>query len=233
MTTEKNNSYEEQHHRMADMNSIVQKIKQTLLSDGMDTTEVDEAFAEAKLNDLTILTDLYGTFREGFVNDNDANLENLKKYSVPEGVVDFYRNFEPNSLPPLSGGVVLLGLEAIKGENSTASPSMYLLKHGLLTFATTIGGHVIGMDLKDMQNNEPRVVIADYSFCSYNEDLQVVECVHVPDEVANYYSDDEPIVLSYDVIKECLPQVAASFSTFLIKLADEEFENIEREYLVG
>ncbi|MNI98222.1 hypothetical protein D3C73_1570330 [compost metagenome] len=77
------------------------------------------------------------------------------------------------------------------------------------------------------------VIIADYSFYSFNEELQVVECVHVPDEMANHYSDDEPFVLTYEVMKECLPQVAASFSTFLIKSADEEFENIEREYLVG
>lgn len=164
-----------------------------------------------------------------FYKEND--LENLKSFLIPETIGNFYRDFEPQNLPALSGGIRLLGLEQIKKENASAVPSMFLVKFGLLTVATTIGGNVICLDLNAIKNGEPRILIADHSFCSYNDDLNVVECVIVPDDIADNYSDDEPIVLTYNLIKSCLPQIADSFSDFLIKLANEEYIDIENEYL--
>ncbi|MEZ2737355.1 hypothetical protein, partial [Aneurinibacillus aneurinilyticus] len=96
-----------------------------------------------------------------------------------------------------------------------------------------IGGHVICIDLNRINNNEPSVVIADYSFCSYNDELDVIECINVPDEIADNYSDDEPIILSYSLIKNCLPQISVSFSDFLTNLANEKYEDIETEYLLS
>jgi hypothetical protein len=124
----------------------------------------------------------------------------------------------------LSGGIRLLDLEEMKVENSSAAPGMYLLKYGLLTIATTIGGHAICLDLNTKQ---PCVVMADHAFCSYNDDLKLVECVLVPDEIAESYADDEPIVLSYALIKQCLPEIAASYQDFLLKLSNESYEDMD------
>lgn len=217
---------------MPDLNSTVQKIKKNLLRNGMGFAEVNEAFGVGEPSKLSYLTDLFRTFSYWSNFYKDDELEGLKKFTVPEVVLDFYRNFEPQYLPILNGGVNLLGLEAIKEENASAIPSMYLLKFGLLTMATTIGGNVICIDLNG-NSDDPRVVVADYTFCSFNEELNVIECINVSDSIADNYLDNEPIVLTYDLIKECLPQIANSFSQFLRKIAEEEFENIERDYLIN
>ncbi|MBU7319157.1 SMI1/KNR4 family protein [Paenibacillus oleatilyticus] len=212
--------------------TIINNFRLSLERNGMDSHEVKIAFREADLVDLNYLRDLYGTYSKSSSFYNEEDLKDLKKYVIPESVVDFYRVFEPNHIPLLSGGIGLMALESIKMENSSASSSMYLIKYGLLTIATTIGGHVICLDLNTTNHNQPRVVMAEQSFCSYNEDLDVVECVLVPDEIAENYADDEPIVLSYDLIKQCLPEIAASFHEFLEKLSSESYENIEDDFLI-
>lgn len=216
---------------MKKFTKIIERFEQNIIRDGQEANEAKQAFGQAKPDDLNNITLLYETFTKcsAFYKEND--LENLKSYSIPETIVTFYRDFEPQNLPALSGGIRLFGLEQIKEENASAAPSMFLVKFGLLTVATTIGGNVICLDLNAIKNDEPRVLIADHSFCSYNDDLDVVECIIVPDDIADNYSDDEPIVLTYNLIKSCLPQVADSFSDFLIKLANEEYVNIENEYL--
>jgi len=210
---------------------VIERFEQNLIRDGQEDNEAKQAFGQAKPEELNNITLLYETFTKWSAFYKEHDLENLKSYSIPEPIVDFYRDFEPQNLPALSGGIRLLGLEQIKAENATAIPSMFLVKFGLLTVATTIGGNVICLDLNAINNEEPRVLIADHSFCSYNDDLDVVECVIVPDDIADKFSDDEPIVLTYDIIKSCLPQVADSFSSFLSKLANEEYVDIENEYL--
>ncbi|WP_167397446.1 SMI1/KNR4 family protein [Lysinibacillus mangiferihumi] len=216
---------------MKKFTKIIERFEQNIIRDGLEANEAKEAFGQAKPDDLNNFTLLYETFAKWSAFYEEKDLENLKSYSIPETIVTFYRNFEPQNLPALSGGIRLLGLEQIKEENASAVPSMFFVKFGLLTVATTIGGNVICLDLNEIKNDEPSVLIADHSFCSYNDDLDVIECVIVPDDIADNYSDDEPIVLTYDLIKRCLPQVADSFSDFLNKLANEEYVDIENEYL--
>ncbi|NTU21999.1 hypothetical protein HPY28_16865 [Brevibacillus sp. HB1.2] len=124
-----------------------------------------------------------------------------------------------------------MNIESIKVENSSAVPSMYLLKFGLLTIATTIGGDASCLDLNSTNDSQLRVVIADQAFCSYNHDLKVVECVLVQDDIAEPYADDEPILLSYSLIKQCLPEIAPSFRAFLERLSNEAYETIEEGFL--
>lgn len=207
---------------------IIERFEQNIIRDDV---EAKRAFGQAKPDDLKNITLLYETFAKwsAFYKEND--LESLKSFSISETIVTFYRDFEPQNLPALSSGIRLLGLEQIKKENASAVPSMFLVKFGVLTVATTTGGNVICLDLNSIKNDEPRVLIADHSFCSYNDDLDVIECVIVPDDSADNYSDNEPIVLTYDLIKSCLPQVADSFSDFLLKLANEEYVDIENVYL--
>lgn len=220
-----------ERRKMKQFTNIIQRFEGNIIRHGLKPNEAKEAFGQANLKDLNNFTLLYETFAKWSAFYKEKNLENLKYYSIPETVVTFYREYEPQNLPALSGGIRLLTLDQIKEENATAIPSMFLIKYSLLTVATTIGGNVIYLDLNTIKNDEPRVLIADQSFCSYNDDLDVVECVIVPYEIAVNYSDDEPIVLTYDLIKSCLPRIADSFSDFLIKLANEEYEDIENEYL--
>ncbi|UKK99886.1 hypothetical protein [Brevibacillus brevis] len=215
-----------------DFIQVITNFQRNFIRDGMDSNEVKGAFREANLADLNYLMDLYGTYSESSMFYEQDALEELKNYTVNNTVIEFYRKYEPHNLPTLSGGIRLLALESLKVENASASPSMYLIKFGLLTIATTIGGHAICLDLNTENNNEPRVVIADQAFCSYNEDLDLVECVIVPDGVAENYADDEPIILSYSLIEQCLPEIAVSFSEFLVNLSLEKYENVEEDFLI-
>ncbi|MED4726903.1 hypothetical protein P9597_01905 [Aneurinibacillus migulanus] len=210
---------------------IITKFHRNFMRDGMAQEDVNKAFQQANTADLNSLLDLYGTYSESSSAYTKNELEDLKKYTVPDSVVAFYSNHEPHLVPTLSGGIRLMNLESIKVENSSAAPSMYLLKFGLLTIATTIGGHAICLDLDSTNDSQPRVVIADQAFCSYNDDLQVVECVLVPGDIAENYAVDEPILLSNTLIKQCLSEIAPSFREFLKNLSNESYENIEDDFL--
>lgn len=215
-----------------DYSQIINKFQRNFVRDGMNPDKVKGSFREANIEDLNYLLDLHGTYSESSLFYEKDALEELKNFTVNKTVIEFYRKYEPHNLPTLSGGIRLLALESIKVENASVSPSMHLLKFGLLTIATTIGGHAICLDLNTENNNEPRVVIADQVFCSYNEDLDLVECVIVPDSVAQNYTDDEPIILSYSLIEQCLPEIAVSFSEFLANLSNEIYENVEDDFLI-
>ncbi|NTU33116.1 SMI1/KNR4 family protein [Brevibacillus sp. HB1.1] len=194
---------------------IIRKFRRNFERDGMAPEDIDKAFQQANTAHLHSLLEWV----------------DLKTYTVPDSVVAFYEAYNPHYLPTLSGGIRLLNIESIKIENSSAVPSMYLLKFGLLTIATTIGGDAICLDLNSTNDSQLRVVIADQAFCSYNHDLKVVECVLVPDDIAEPYADDEPILLSYSLIKQCLPEIAPSFRAFLERLSHEAYETIEEGFL--
>ncbi len=125
----------------------------------------------------------------------------------------------------LKGMVNLLSLKAIKEENSSLSPGAYLIKFGLVTFATTVGGNCICMDLNKINNREPRIVYADHTWFSFDEENRRVEFSLYPKEIPE---NDQ--ILSLDVIKKYLPEICETFSGFLVKVANEEFEDIEEYY---
>lgn len=216
---------------MKDINEIVNTIKLNLINEGISKNEVDTAFGFAQREDLKYISELFETYVSWSSYYQEFELNYLKNVTVPEVIINFYRNFEPKRLPILNGGINLLGLNAIKEENSSAAPGMYLIKYGVITFATTIGGNAICLDLNETSGGEPRVIICDYTFCSHNEDLSGVEIVNVPDAVSQRYDADEPIMLSYELIKECLPEVCKTFSGFLRNIAKKVYNNIEEEYL--
>lgn len=213
------------------INEIVNKIRSNLLNSGISKNEVNAAFGLAINEDLKYISDLFETYSYWSQFYKKIDLSNLRYINMPEVVLDFYQNYEPKRLPMLNGDIKLLGLNALKEENSSAAPGMYLIKYGVITFATTIGGHAICLDLNEINDGEPRVIICENTYCSYNEDLNGVEIVNLLDDVSQRYGEDEPIMLSYELIKECLPEISRTFTGFLRNIADEVYINIEEEYL--
>ena len=107
-----------------------------------------------------------------------------------------------------NAGIYLLDLEAIKDENSSDAGGGVLLKYGLITIATTIGGDLVCIDLNDMKNNDPKVVIIEHwSCCSV-------------DSVENY-----------EDVQEIEHLISETFSEFLWKLSGDEYEDFEDTYL--
>ncbi|GFZ31504.1 hypothetical protein CSC2_20300 [Clostridium zeae] len=216
---------------MENYQNIIDKFKDTFLKSGLIKEDINILFGRAEDNELEYLIDLYKTLSTNSQFYNEDDLEDLKSIVIPKSIKTFYRENEPKNVPMLKSGVRLLSLRGIKEENSSGEPSLYLTKYGVIAIATTIGGNIICLDFNDISNDEPSVLIASNNFCAYNDELECIEIVDAPEDIIDEYEDDEPIELTYNNLKRCLPQIAKTFSEFMCKLAYDEYGNIEKEYL--
>lgn len=216
---------------MENYKMIIEKFKYSYLKDGLIEEDTNKFFRKASDSDLEYLANLFKTYSFSSQCYSEDDLENLKELRIPKKVIDFYKDNEPQNMPILKSGVRLLSLKSIRDENSSGEPSMYLVKYGIIAIATTIGGNVICLDINDLNDDEPRVLIVENQFCCYNDDLNCVEIINAPDNVIEEYDDDEPIELTYKNIKRCITEVAKTFSEFMYKLANDEYSNIEKMFL--
>lgn len=67
-------------------------------------------------------------------------------------------------------------------------------------------------------------------FCSYNEIYECVEIGIVPEDVLEQIPQNEILRLNYPNITKCLRKIEDSFIEFMLKLSNDEYEDIE-EYL--
>lgn len=139
----------------------------------------------------------------------------LKYYTVPEVVLGFYSHFSLKNNIDLGGDVNLLSYRGIIRENSEFAPGAFLIKYSLLTFAKTTGGNAICIDLNEIKNKEPRVVIADHSIFSS-------KTVYMFKNGKRSKED-----LSYAVISKYANEICSKFSDFIIMLADGKIEDVE------
>lgn len=217
---------------MSEYKGIIEKIKLYLQRRGIEKECIEKSFVpctdEHRLAALSKLYDFYSKWSAIFLEE-DEELVELKDYELPESVLNFYRDYEPNELPCLEGGIYLLNLEGIKDENSNSSPGAYLIKYGLVTIAITIGGNAICLDLNWIANGEPRVVYADNSWFSFNDEERKVEFSFYPFDI-----EEEDEFLTHSIIKKYLPQISQSFHGFLEMLSSESEWEAEDYYdLIG
>jgi hypothetical protein len=103
----------------------------------------------------------------------------------------------------------------MKYENSQMAPGALLIKYGIITFAVTSGGNAVCMDLNMVNSRGPRIIFADHSIF-YDKKIKI------------YKPKREIYELSYKVITDYAPQVAESFYDLLNKIAEKEFDDIEK-----
>ncbi|MBE6753444.1 MAG: hypothetical protein E7559_03700 [Ruminococcaceae bacterium] len=144
-------------------------------------------------------------------------------------VLDFYSRYQPNNVPMTESYVRLVDIDTIIAENTVGEPGKYLAQYGVFVFALTVGGNVICIDTNDIRDGNPSVLIADASFCAYNESCGCVEISVAPDEIMEE-CDDDILRLDYENIVRCLPRIEDSFTEFMSKLSNDEYEDVE-EYL--
>lgn len=191
-----------------DYAKVVERFKEVFKRNGAVEDKDYPWFGKADEENLTYLTDLYSTFNYWTSIYLDDELEALKNYKVPQSVLEFYAQYEPKGIPTTEAGIYLLDLENIKDENSSDAGGGVLLKYGVITIATTIGGDLVCIDLNNMKNNEPKVVIIEHWECCD------VDCVE-----------------SYEDVCEIEHLVSESFSEFLWKLSGNEYEDFEDTFL--
>lgn len=182
---------------------IVERFRAVFEGNGAEEDENYPWFAPADKEQIAYLTELYDTFNywtQVYLNDE---LEVLREYKVPDVVVDFYAQYEPKQIPMTHAGIYILNLEAIKDENASG----VLIKYGLITIATTIGGDLVCIDLND-KSDDPKVVLIESWLCSSPEDVS-----------------------DYDYVCEISHVVEEKFSDFIWKLSGDEYEDFEDTFL--
>jgi len=182
------------------------------------------------------MLDFIQNFYDMFKNDDlfcRATDEQISKLSSLFGhnvykIIDFYREYQPNNLPMLDSYVRLLGIDAIMLENTNGEPGKYLAEYGVYVFAVTVGGNVLCIDTNDYtEDGDASVLIADSSFCSYNQYHNCVEIGIVPKELRSEMLGQGVIKLNYQNIKKCLTSIESSFYVFMEKLSNNEYDDIE------
>lgn len=186
---------------------VIERFRKVFNGNGAIESSEYPWFRQAVKQQLAYLTDLYETFNYWTQIYHDNELKTLKNYKVPQSVINFYEQYEPQNIPMTNAGIYMLDLEAIKNENSSGGGGV-LLKYGLITIATTIGGELICIDLNDMKDNEPKVVIIEHCNCC-----------------------DVGIVKDYEYVCEIEHTISKSFSEFIWKLSGDEYEDFEDTYL--
>ena len=180
---------------------IVRQFRELFRKNGAVESPDEPWFREADPMKMLCLTDLYGTYsRDSSVYLNDE-LRSLRGCMAPAEMIIFYRYYEPCNLPDTRAGVTLLDLDGIRAENSSGAPGGILIRYRLITFATTIGGMAVCVDLN---HRIPNVVLVDDSGC---------------------YSAD--CVKSYRDVKKLSHPVARSFTTFLQRLSKDQYDDLE------
>ena len=161
--------------------------------------------------------------------EQKRQLENLLGDKVGK-IIDFYSEYQPSDIPMTESYVQLLGIDKIILENTNGTPGKYLAEYGVFVFALTAGGHALCIDTNDAAGGDAGVYIADADFVFYNETQDCLEIGAIPEDVSEQLADDEILLLNYPNIARCLIKVEDSFMDFMLKLSNDEYEDIE-EYL--
>jgi len=194
---------------MLNYEKVIERFKNTFAKNGVIENDDEPFFGKASNDRIVYMTELFETFSYWSSVYLNGELETLKNYAIPESVIEFYRLYEPKNVPMTNAGIYLCNLERFKDENSCEGGGGVLIKYGVLTIATTIGGELVCIDLNNMIDNEPRVVIFNNYECSFVEEF-------------NSYAD----VLKIEHL------VAESFSEFIWKLSGDEYEDFEESFLM-
>lgn len=184
---------------------------------------------EALKNIAEKFIDLFGT-RDAFVKSKPEEIESLKGLSGDKvsSFIDFYKDYNPNNVKMTDSYVSLLDIEHILIENTDAEPGKFLSKLGLIVFATTIGGNPVCIDSKAATNGDAPVYICDIDFCNYNEALDMVEIGWPSAKLSKKLEgDDSTIELTYENAVLCMKTVEESFITFMKKLSENDYDDLE------
>lgn len=202
-----------------DYDYAISKFKKMLKNKGLAEVEIEVGLKRAKDIDIMVLKNLYESMAEMSIVYSEEELEDIKKYTIPEEIINFYKKYEPNNLPYLSGHIDLLSIKDIRYVNTTVAPSAYLLRYGLLTIALTGDGDVIMMDLNNINNGQPRILFGSFNWFNFNEMVRKVSVSSYSLGLSNSYLSDH-------IINNKLPVIEESFYNFIIGLSEEKYEHL-------
>lgn len=194
---------------------LMEKFKRKLIMNGEDEEYIYNLFKKPQMVNLDMMKNLNNIIASNNIIYDDYEMEELKNYKIPHKIIGFYEMYMPNEGVDLGADVGLLSLENIKRENIELSPGSFLIKYGILTFASTTGGNAICMDLNVIKDGEPQIIIADHSIFNGRQITIYENGVRTKME------------LSYEAIKKYTVKVSDTFTEFLKIVIDEIISDIE------
>lgn len=141
--------------------------------------------------------------------------------------IEFYQDNQPDILPILKSKTRLLDIESIIEENMDLAPGAYLSKLGIYVFAVTIGGNVICIDVNDMKEGDPVVLIIDHTFFYCDEDEEEIEIVNLPSYIDESEVSDEDFEFNYKNVRKFVYKIEDSFVKFMKKFSLDEYDDLE------
>lgn len=141
--------------------------------------------------------------------------------------IEFYKDNQPSRFPSLKSKTTLLDIQSIIEENRDLAPGAYLSKLGIYVFAVTIGGNVICIDVNDMKEGDPVVLIIDHTFCYCDEDEEEIEIVNLPSYIDESEVPDEDFEFNYNNVRKFVYKIEDSFVEFMKKFSLDQYDDLE------
>lgn len=199
---------------MKSIEDLVKRLKERITEIYSDV-EIEDLITKPDVKELDVFTNPFSTISWENEVYEQSELNGLMNFHIPKKVIDFYNLFSPVDTLDIGADVNLLSLEGIKRENTKLTPGALLIKYGVITIASTTGGNAICIDLNQIHEDEPRIIIVDHSIFT-DKEIVVFQNGII-----------EKVQLSYAVINKYAPEVSSTFSDFFEKLLKEEIDDIE------
>lgn len=155
--------------------------------------------------------------KENFEVLSEEDLSDIKELldrELPKEIIDYLKKCIPEEDIELDNDFVLFSLDTILEENEDAVPGVNILPYGFFTFAGTVDGDVLCVDLNSKENS---VYLCSHSLLSDEE------------EIVFYKSEIGMVKLpfNYENIKKCSIKLTDSFEKFVVKMSKDDLEPID------
>lgn len=144
--------------------------------------------------------------------------------------IDFYKHLQPNEIPMMNCYASLCDIERIVEENTKRAPGAYLSRLGIYVFAVTGGGDSICIDVNDMQDGDPCVLIIDHTFLYCDEDTDEVEIDYISPLAEDKVNESDPNCydFTYENVRKYVYKLEDRFSDFIEKYSLDEYDDFEK-----
>lgn len=143
-----------------------------------------------------------------------AKVKELSNNKLPQKFLNRLSICAPSEVIELDSGFVIYPIERILEENQDAVPGINILTHGFFTFAGTLNGDALCIDLK---SKKKAIYLCSHSLLSDDKEI-------------SFYNGNIGMVtlpLNYENIKKCSIKLAVSFEEFIEKIKNYELEPVD------
>lgn len=145
--------------------------------------------------------------------------------------IEFYTNYQPIGFPYFAYAG-LLDIDTLIEENLYNEPAACVAPYGIFAFMKTAGGDMVCIDVNNMQDGNPRVVILNHTLVYFEDESYEETVLSIPYNVlAEMGDEDISEEMSYENLRRYIPEIEATFTEFMKKLSEDYYDDIEKYML--